>query len=109
MISDIVIDFDTMKLVLFNVIEQNKPLISLDKSALLQTIYTDYEPKSEINISNIGAYTSYFEKFYVQKIISMASYCSENTANFDRQVVNELERNGKVFAKSIFHVLKKHL
>ena len=109
MISDIVIDFNKMKSILFNIIEQNKLLISLDKGAILQTLYTDYEPKSEIDISNIGAYTSYFEKFYEQKIVDMASYCSEDTANFDRQVVNELERNGKVFAKSIFHIFKKHL
>lgn len=109
MISDIVIDFDRMKSILSDVTEQNKPLLSSEHADVLQALYTDYEPKSEIDLSNINVYTSNFAKFYKQKIINMASYCSEDKENFDRQVVNELERSGKVFGKSIFDVLRKHL
>ena len=109
MISDIKIDFDMLKSILLDVIHQNETLITADESTILQSLYSDYEPKSDIDISNIIAYTKFFEKYYKDKIVSTASHCSEDKANFDRQKVNELEQNGKVFASDVFNAFSKHL
>lgn len=109
MISDIKIDFDMLKSILLDVIHQNETLITADESTILQSLYSDYEPKSDIDISNIIAYTKFFEKYYKDKIVSTASHCSEDKANFDRQKVNELEQNGKVFASGVFNAFSKHL
>ncbi len=109
MISDIKVNFEELKSILLDAIHHNKFLITADKNTILQALYNDYEPKSDIDISNISFYTNYFEKFYKQKIVDMASYCSEDTANFDRQIVNELEKDGKIFASGVFNVFSKHL
>ena len=53
MISDIKIDFDMLKSILLDVIHQNETLITADESTILQSLYSDYEPKSDIDISNI--------------------------------------------------------
>mgnify|MGYP006955747612 CR=1 FL=1 len=104
MISDIKVNFEELKSILLDAIHHNKFLITADKNTILQALYNDYEPKSDIDISNISFYTNYFEKFYKQKIVDMASYCSEDTANFDRQIVNELEKDGKIFASGVFNI-----
>ena len=109
MISDIKVDLVAMKSILLNVIEQYKYLFFEKEDIVLRSVFEDYEPKEEVDISQLKRYQHLFVTFYTDKIKSLVVYNSDDKNSFDYYTVTQLEQEGKVFTNNLLRVLKKQL
>lgn len=109
MISDIKVDLSVLKRSLISVIDQRRSLIASDENTILQELYDNYLPKSDIDGNKLCRCKKRFADFYAERCRKLSEYCSADNKNFDRANVSISENDGRVFSSGVFVSLIKHL
>lgn len=68
MVTDLKVDLELIKSVLYKVINENTDLLSDNENVVLQALYEHYEPKSNIDVSHLEFYKEMFSDFFCRKM-----------------------------------------
>lgn len=109
MVTDLKVDLELIKSVLYKVINENNYLLSDNENVVLQALYEHYEPKSNIDVSHLEFYKEMFSDFFAEKCRNLAKYRSEDINVSETQQITSMKNSGEIFKSGIFNTLKRHL
>lgn len=109
MIADVKVDFQMFKTVLLNVVKKNNKLTNSNEYEILNVLYNEYEPKSNIDIKQLENYKYVFKDYYTDKCISLASFHYDENNQVDLQKIKELEESGRLFNVNALKVFMRQL
>ena len=109
MVTDLKVDLELIKSVLYKVINENTDLLSDNENVVLQALYEHYEPKSNIDVSHLEFYKEMFSDFFAEKCRNLAKYRSEDINVSETQQITSMKNSGEIFKSGIFNTLKRHL
>lgn len=109
MVTDLKVYLELIKSVLYKVINANTDLLSDSENVVLKALYEHYEPKSNIDVSQLERYKEIFSDFFAEKCRNLAKYRSEDINVSETQQITSMKNSGEIFKSGIFNTLKRHL